>query len=283
MYRAKEQGRNNYQFFSADMNVSARETLALSNQLRQAIKRDEFLLYYQPRVDAVTGRINSVEALLRWRHPELGLLEPERFIRLAEDSGVIEVIGRWILATACGQLRRWDEAGMPPIRISVNLSTRQFRAMDLVDVVRETLRVTGLAPQRLELEITESVLMQQPQMAERVLARLHEMGVLLAIDDFGTGYSSLSYLKRFPIDYLKIDKSFVDGLPTDNNDCAICDAIIALGRNLNVQLVAEGVETIGQRSFLAAHACHELQGFLFARPALAADLETLLRRGRIDV
>ncbi len=281
MYRAKEQGRNNYQFFSADMNSRALETLSLSNHLRLAVKREQLLLYYQPRVDAQSGVITGVEAMLRWRHPELGLLEPERFIRLAEDTGMIESIGKWALAEACAQTCRWDKAGVPPIRMAVNLSMRQFRAADLVGMVSTILHDAGLDPHRLELEITESALMQQPQVAELVLARLHDMGIALSIDDFGTGYSSLSYLKRFPIDYLKIDKSFIDGLPSDNNDRGICDAIIALGRNLNVKLVAEGVETEEQRRFLTEHGCDELQGYLFAHPAPAAEIEPLLRRGHI--
>ncbi len=283
MYRAKEQGRNTYQFFCEDMNRRALETLSISNHLRQAIEHNELLLYYQPRIDAKSGVITGVEANLRWRHPELGLLEPLRFIQIAEDTGVIESIGQWVLATACAQVRRWDESGVPPFRISVNLSVREFRATDFVDKVMATLRDTGFSPRRLELEITESVLMQQPQAAEAVLARLHQQGITLAIDDFGTGYSSLSYLKRFPIDYLKIDKSFIDGLPEDNNDCVICGAIIALGRNLNVMVVAEGVETMQQRAFLTERGCDELQGFLFAKPGPADVIEPLLRRGRLPI
>ena len=283
MYRAKEQGRNNYQFFSADMNSRALETLSISNRLRQAIERDQLLLYYQPRVDVRSGAITGVEAVLRWRHPELGMLEPKRFIQLAEDTGMISEIGRWALEAACAQARRWDDAGVPPVRIAVNLSTRQFQASDLFSMVTGTLRAHALDPRRLELEITESVLMQQPEAAGALLARFHELGVRLSIDDFGTGYSSLSYLKRFPIDYLKIDKSFIDGLPGDSNDRVITGAIMALGRNLNVRVVAEGVETIDQYAFLAAHGCDELQGYLFARPAPADEIEPLLQQGRIVV
>ena len=283
MYRAKESGRNNYQFFSAEMNSRALETLSISNRLRQAIERDQLLLYYQPRVDVRSGTITGVEAVLRWQHPELGMLEPLRFIQLAEDTGVIESIGRWVLEAACAQARRWDDAGVPPVRIAVNLSTRQFQASDLYDMVTGTLRNHALDASRLELEITESVLMQRPEAAEKVLARFHDIGVRLAIDDFGTGYSSLSYLKRFPIDYLKIDKSFIDGLPSDSNDRVITGAIMALGRNLNVKVVAEGVETVDQYAFLAAHGCDELQGFLFARPAPADQIEPLLRVGRMTV
>jgi diguanylate cyclase (GGDEF)-like protein len=282
MYRAKEFGRNHFEFFSADMNTRALETLSITNRLRQAVERDQLLLYYQPRVNAKSGAITGVEALVRWQHPELGLLEPQRFIRHAEDTGVIESIGRWVLTAACEQVRRWDAAGVPSVPMAVNLSTRQFRATDMVEMVGGIIRGAGIHPHRLELEITESVLMQQPQAAEMVLARLNEMGVVIAIDDFGTGYSSLSYLKRFPIDYLKIDKSFIDGLPGDNNDRVITGAIISLARNLNVKVVAEGVETDEQQRFLAGLGCDELQGFLFARPAPADDITPLLRRGRLS-
>lgn len=281
MYRAKESGRNHHEFFSVEMNSRALETLTITNGLRQAVERDQLLLYYQPRVDARSGVVTGVEALLRWRHPELGLLDPLRFIRHAEDIGMIEPIGYWVLETACARARAWDSVGIAPVPMAVNLSTRQFRAPNLVENVADILRRTGIDPRRLELEITESVLMQQPQAAEMVLERLHEMGVTIAIDDFGTGYSSLSYLKRFPIDYLKIDKSFIDGLPADNNDRVITGAIISLARNLNVKVVAEGVETEEQKNFLAGLGCDELQGFLFARPVPAEEIEPLLRRSRI--
>ncbi|MBI3897362.1 MAG: EAL domain-containing protein [Gammaproteobacteria bacterium] len=283
MYRAKESGRNNFQFFSADMNTRALETLSISNRLRQAIERDQLLLYYQPRIDVHSSAITGVEAMLRWQHPELGMLEPLRFIQLAEDTGMIAAIGHWVLTAACRQMRRWDDAGVPPVRVAVNLSTRQFQASDLVEMVTTILQESGLEPTRLELEITESVLMQQPEAAEVVLRRLSDMGITLAIDDFGTGYSSLSYLKRFPIDYLKIDKSFIDGLPDDSNDRVITGAIMALARNLNVKAVAEGVETIDQYAFLAAHGCEEVQGYLMARPAPAEQIEPMLRAGRLIV
>jgi EAL domain-containing protein (putative c-di-GMP-specific phosphodiesterase class I) len=280
MYRAKELGRNNYQFFSEEMNSRALETLSLSNHLRHAVERNQLTLFYQPRIDAQSGAVTAVEATLRWRHPELGLLLPARFIQIAEDTGVIEPIGEWVLAQACRQARRWDAAGVPPVRVAVNLSVRQFRAADFVERVAAILHEHGVPPQRLELEITESMLMQRPQAAEMVLARLHERGMTLAIDDFGTGYSSLSYLKRFPIDYLKIDKSFIASLPADSNDRVICDTIIGLGRHLSVKVVAEGVETAAQRAFLTERGCDELQGFLFAEPAPPEMIEPLLRRGR---
>jgi diguanylate cyclase (GGDEF)-like protein len=283
MYRAKEQGRNRIEFFSAEMDERAHETLSISNSLRQAIERDQLMLYYQPRVDVKTSRIVGVEATLRWNHPELGLLEPLRFIQLAEDTGMISEIGRWVVSAACKQLRSWDDAGVPSVRMAVNLSTRQFQAADLVDMVNAYLNRYQLPANRLELEITESVLMHQPQAAEHVLTRLHATGVVVAIDDFGTGYSSLSYLKLFPIDYLKIDKSFIDGLPNDGNDRVITEMILSLARKLNVKVVAEGVETVEQYAFLAAHDCDELQGFLFSRSVRAEDVEPLLRRGYVEV
>lgn len=283
MYRAKEQGRDQVEFFSAEMDARAHETLSISNSLRQAIERDQLMLYYQPRMDVKSLRIIGIEATLRWNHPQLGLLEPLRFIQLAEDTGMIADIGRWVLDKACTQLRQWDDSGIPPVRMAVNFSTRQFQATNLVDMVSVYLEKNKLPPHRLELEITESVLMQQPQAAERVLARLHEMGVKVSIDDFGTGYSSLSYLKLFPIDYLKIDKSFIDGLPNDGNDRVITDMILSLARKLNVKVVAEGVETVEQYKFLVTHGCDELQGFLFARSLPAAEVEPLLRRGRVSL
>jgi diguanylate cyclase (GGDEF)-like protein len=283
MYRAKEQGRDRVEFFSAEMDARAHETLSISNSLRQAIERDQLLLYYQPRMDVTSRRITGVEATLRWNHPTLGLLEPLRFIQLAEDTGMIAEIGRWVVDNACAQLRRWDDMGIPPVRMAVNFSTRQFQASNVVDMVGVYLDKSGLSADRLEIEITESVLMHQPQTAERVLARLHELGVKISIDDFGTGYSSLSYLKLFPIDYLKIDKSFIDGLPDDGNDRVITDMILSLARKLNVKVVAEGVETSAQYKFLAAHGCDELQGFLFARSMPADDIEPLLRRGRMGL
>lgn len=281
MYRAKEEGRNRFKFFSADMNVQANETLSISNRLRQAVERDQLVLHYQPRIAVHSGKITGIEAVLRWNHPEFGLLEPLRFIQLAEDTGMIEAIGRWVMRQACEQIKRWDAAGVPPLRVAVNLSTRQFQANDLLETITAVLRDSELDPSRLELEITESILMQHPDAAETLLVRLSDLGVHLAIDDFGTGYSSLAYLKRFPIDYLKIDKSFIDGLPGDTNDKVITSAIIALAKNLGVKVVAEGVETLEQHAFLVAHGCDELQGFLYAHPAPASMIEPLLRGGRL--
>ena len=278
MYRAKERGRNSYQFFSAEMDQQATETLAFSGKLRQALERRQFTLYYQPRISVATGRVTSIEALLRWQHPELGLLAPQRFLSLAEDFGLIGPIGDWVLEEALRQARRWSDEGYEHCRIAVNVSPRQFREDDFPARVLAILERTGVSASLLELEITEGAVMHHPQGAERVLDRFHDMGVTLAVDDFGTGYSSLSYLKRFPIDYLKIDKSFVDGLPNDQDDCIITNAIIAMARSLDIKVVAEGVETEDQRRFLAAHGCDELQGYLFAQPLPAAAIAASLRK-----
>jgi diguanylate cyclase (GGDEF)-like protein/PAS domain S-box-containing protein len=277
MYRAKQQGRNNYQFFSADMNAHALENLVLTNDLRKALERDELLLHYQPRVALASGRITGVEALIRWRHPRLGLIAPMQFIPLAEETGLIEPIGEWVIKTACRQMQAWQASGLAPPRIAVNLSARQFRQANLPQRIVSILDETGLDARRLELEITESTVMHDPERARKMLAELHALGIAISIDDFGTGYSSLSYLKRFPIDYLKIDLSFVRELPHNPDDVAITQAIIAMANSLKLRVIAEGVETTEQRVFLHHEGCEEMQGYLFSRPRTAADLEALLR------
>jgi diguanylate cyclase (GGDEF)-like protein/PAS domain S-box-containing protein len=277
MYRAKAEGRNNYQFFSADMNARALENLQMSNSLRLALERNELLLHYQPCVDLKSGRVSSAEALLRWNHPELGMVSPVRFIPLAEETGLIEPIGEWVLRTACRQMREWRDAGLPLRRIAVNLSARQFRHPDLVRRIAAILEETGLPARHLELEVTESMMMQNPESAAEILSQLKAMGATIAIDDFGTGYSSLSYLKRFPIDYLKIDQSFVSGVQDNADDAAITRGIIALAKSLNLKLIAEGVETGEQHAFLLKHGCDEGQGYLFSRPVSADDCTARMR------
>jgi diguanylate cyclase (GGDEF)-like protein/PAS domain S-box-containing protein len=277
MYRAKSEGRNNYQFFSIEMNAKALENLQLSNALRAAIERKELLLHFQPCVELRSGRVSSVEALVRWNHPELGMVPPARFIPIAEETGLIEQVGNWVLRTACAQMRAWRDAGFQLDRIAVNLSARQFRRPELTDYVATVLKDVGLPADCLELEVTESVVMRDPDGASQVLARLKAMGISIAIDDFGTGYSSLSYLKRFPIDFLKIDRSFVSGVPADTDDVAITRAIVALARSLNLRLIAEGVETAEQRAFLEQHGCDEGQGYLFSKPVPAQDITTRLQ------
>jgi EAL domain-containing protein (putative c-di-GMP-specific phosphodiesterase class I) len=279
MYHAKETSRSSYHFYSPAMNAKAFEKLALENSLRRALEQREFVLHYQPQVDIRTGRIIGVEALARWRHPDLGLVAPTKFVPLAEDSGVILPLGEWVLRAACTQNRAWQEAGLSPLRVAVNLSARQFQQPDLVDVVVRTLRETGLDPQHLEFEITEGIAMKDPEYTARVLKAIKQIGAQIAIDDFGIGYSSLSSLKNFPLDALKIDRTFIQDLNTDPIDAAIATALIALGHRLNMRVVAEGVETEDQLRTLLALDCDIMQGHLFCRPVPPEDLEQLLARG----
>jgi diguanylate cyclase (GGDEF)-like protein/PAS domain S-box-containing protein len=282
MYHAKERGRNHYQFFSQEMGARADERLRLGNALRQAMERDEFVVYYQPYVELASGHVTGVEALLRWRHPELGLLSPDRFIPLAEETGMIVTIGQWVLRTACEQMQTWRAAGIECPRVAVNLSARQFRQIGLAQQIAATLKKTGLEATALELEITESMAMQDPERTKELLHELRAMGIGLSIDDFGTGYSSLSYLKVFPIRCLKIDRSFVDGIPRDPNDAAITRATIALAKILGLHVIAEGVETQAQQSFLRDAGCEHGQGFLFAAPGPPSEIEPLLRQTRVS-
>jgi diguanylate cyclase (GGDEF)-like protein/PAS domain S-box-containing protein len=276
MYRAKESGRNAFQFFRPEMNARNHELLLLENGLHQAMEQKQFVLFYQPVVDLKTGAVTGVEALLRWRHPELGMVSPGDFIPLAEETGLIVPIGRWVLETACIQAREWEKRGRPPVRLAVNISGRQFNQPRFVDMVEGILKKTGLAPDRLELEITESVLMENIEKTNRILADIKGLGIRLAIDDFGTGYSSLGYLKRFPIDTLKIDRSFIREVTTDANDRAITNAVIALAGTMNLEVVAEGIETADQLRFLQESGCRLGQGFLFSRPRPAEEVEELL-------
>jgi len=276
MYRAKEQGKNNFQFYSAQINAHSIERLSLESGLRRALERDEFLLHYQPKLDIRSGRITGVEALLRWQQPVQGLIPPAQFIQLAEETGLIVPIGAWVLKTACAQNKAWQLEGLAPVRVAVNLSPRQFAHENLLEDVARVLEQTGLDPAFLELEITESVVMQNPEQAVVLLNRLKALGIHLAIDDFGTGYSSLSYLKRFPLDTLKIDRMFIRDLPDDSDDAAITQAIIAMARSLRLSVVAEGVETAAQLSFLRDCECDEIQGFYFSRPQPENDIALLL-------
>ena len=276
MYRAKESGRNNFQFFTREINTAMTERLALEGKLRRALERDQFQLHYQPRIDLVTGRILGAEALIRWYIPGEPPILPDRFIPLAEETGLISPIGRWVLHTACAQNKAWQDLGLPPIAVSVNVSARQFRANNFVRSVAETLQETGLHPSHLELELTESVMHDAPQLVS-MLDELKRIGVQVSIDDFGTGYSSLSSLRRFPVDRLKVDRTFVEHIAVDTDDAAIVRTIIALGRNLGLKVVAEGVETAEQMQFLRDHACDEVQGYYFSRPIPHQQFETLLR------
>jgi diguanylate cyclase (GGDEF)-like protein len=277
MYRAKDQGRNNYQFYSAQMNKHTFERLAMESSLRRAVERNEFLLHYQPKLDLRTGAIAGVEALVRWKHPDWGMVSPAQFIPLAEETGLIVQIGEWVLKTACEQSRQWRDQGIPGVRVAVNLSARQFAQESLLQGVAKIIAESGLTPECLELEITESMVMQNAEHATETLQKLKAMGVSLAIDDFGTGYSSLAYLKRFPIDCVKIDRSFIKDIPVDADDMAITKGVIALGHSLRLKVVAEGVETKEQQEFLQANDCDEMQGFLFSKPLPAEEVTTLLK------
>jgi len=266
MYHAKAIGRNNFQFFASAMNRAATERLELERKLRQAMVNDELELHFQPQFALAADRVTGVEALLRWRHPEDGLIPPDRFIPIAEETGLIVGIGDWVLQAACRQLKAWLDQGLPPLRMAVNLSTRQLKEKDFPSRVAAILQETGLPAVLLELEITESGVMERPEEAITTLQALNDMGVTLAIDDFGTGYSSLSYLKLFPIDRLKIDRSFVRDIERDPDDAAIARGTIALAHSLGLEVVAEGVETSAQLDMLAADGCDEVQGYFFSRP-----------------
>jgi diguanylate cyclase (GGDEF)-like protein/PAS domain S-box-containing protein len=279
MYHAKEHGRNNFQFFEAQMNLKAVERQSLESSLRLALERGEFLLHYQPKVNLGTGEITGVEALIRWLQPDRGLVPPSQFIPVAEDSGLILPIGRWVLREACRQACEWQDAGLPFKRISVNVSATEFRHKGFVDGVRTILSDTGFDARCLDLELTEGGLMNDAESTASVLKELKAMGVHLAVDDFGTGYSSLSYLQQFPIDVLKIDQSFVRQISEDPNDSPIVTAIIDMGRNLKQRVIAEGIETQEQLAFLQARHCAEGQGYLFSRPLAAAQFAALLHAG----
>jgi diguanylate cyclase (GGDEF)-like protein/PAS domain S-box-containing protein len=278
MYHAKDSGRGNYQFYDESMNARAMQRLSMENRLRKALERQELLLHFQPQVDMDTGRIIGVEALVRWMNPDLGLVPPGSFIPLAEETGLILPIGEWVLRTACAQIREWQKNGHDSLRMAVNLSGRQFRKQEILQTVRETVRAVDLDPRSLELEITETILLQDVEENVRILSELKALGVRISLDDFGTGYSALSYLKRFPIDTLKIDRSFIRGIPTDPDDGAITSAIIAMAKGLGIAPMAEGVETPEQRAFLYRRGCRLMQGFLFGKPMPADQLEPLLRQ-----
>jgi diguanylate cyclase (GGDEF)-like protein/PAS domain S-box-containing protein len=277
MYLAKEEGKNNYQFYSSRMKAHSIERLALETNLRRALELQEFQLAYQAKVNFQTGEITGVEALLRWNSPQLGSVSPAQFIPLAEETGLIVPIGRWVLRTACEQNVAWRKAGLPPVKMCVNLSMRQLNDEGLAREIDTVLRETGMEPSLLELEITESMIMHNAERAVKILSTIKALGVRLAIDDFGTGYSSLAHLKRFPIDTLKVDRSFIREIPSDAEDRAIAEAIIAMGKTLSLTVVAEGVETPEQQSFLSARACDEMQGYYFSTPVPAEEFAALLR------
>jgi len=276
MYQAKDKGKNNYQFYNSDMNDINYKNILLEKNLHKALGQDEFIIYYQPKVSIDTENVTGVEALIRWNNEELGFVAPNEFIPLAEENGLIVPIGEWVLYTACAQNKAWQDAGLPAIKVSVNLSGRQFTSGSLFDTVKDVLDKTGLEPKYLELEITEGI-MQNNKATIQTLHQLRELGVSVAIDDFGTGYSSLSYLKHLPINAVKIDKSFVDDIPTKEKDTAITKTIIKLGHYLQLEVIAEGVETREQLEFLKGQGCHSIQGYYYSRPLPANDLEKYIK------
>jgi diguanylate cyclase (GGDEF)-like protein len=272
MYRVKRLGGNNYQIYSSQMNLNLSDRLSLANRLRNALKREEFVLYYQPQIDVREGRVVGVEALLRWNDSIEGLRSPSEFIPVLEETGLILPVGEWVLRKACTQARAWQYAGLAGMRVSVNLSPKQFQEKELPRRIEGILRETGLQPELLEIELTESVLMDDRSDSGSVLARLKEIGSFIALDDFGTGYSSLGFLKAFPVDTLKIDRSFIRDIGVDEDDRAICSAIVNLGQSLKLEVMAEGVETEVQMSVLRDQGCHLVQGFLYAQPMAADDV-----------
>ena len=282
LYWTKEQGGNGIRYYAAAMNTRALEWLLMEKHLHYALKRQELALHYQPQVDLNSGQVIGVEALLRWRRPGLGMVPPAEFIPLAEKTGLILPIGAWVLRTACTQAKSWQDQGLPALRVAVNISPRQFMRVNLAEQVARTLQDTGLAAPCLELEITESLLMQDMERGIATLHALKAMGIQLAIDDFGTGYSSLAYLKRFPIDRLKIDRSFVQDLTTDPDNAAITEAVIALAHTMRLQVIAEGVETEAQLAFLRSRSCNEIQGYYFSPPLPAEEVASLLGIGTLS-
>jgi len=278
MYRAKEIGKNGFQFYTADMNTRSLERLGIEAKLRRALDNDELELYYQPKINIKTREIVGAEALLRWQQPDMGMVSPAVFIPIAEETGLIEPIGDWVVRMACKQNAYWQSEGYGPIRMAVNLSVRQFRQADFVSSIFDALIRADLLPEYLEVEITESMLMDDTARSNMIIKALKEGGIQAAIDDFGTGYSSLSYLKRFKIDTLKIDQSFVRDITIDPDDASIVSAIIAMGRSLRMNVIAEGVETIEQLNFLARHGCNEAQGYYFGRPVPAYEFVKLLKK-----
>jgi PAS domain S-box-containing protein len=279
MRYTKSEGKNNYHFYSSSMHSSVLELLTLENDLHRALERNELVLYYQPKVDAATRMVMGMEALIRWNHPDRGLIPPMQFIPMAETSGLILPIGEFVIRTVCKQIKIWQEAGYKQINIALNVSSPQFEKQNVIEIIKAALQDTLITPQCLEVEITESTIMRNPEKAILILNELKTMGILISIDDFGTGYSSLSYLKRLPLDFLKIDQSFVKGLASDPKDQAIVKTIIAMAHSLKLKTIAEGVETEEQLSFLQEHGCDEFQGYLFSRPLPTEEIPAILAKG----
>jgi diguanylate cyclase len=277
MYCAKERGRNNLQCYSAAMSTSTQEHVKFESDLRQALARGQFELHYQPKVDTATGEVHSAEALIRWRHPERGLILPDQFIPLADQCGIIDSIGGWVLGEACRQAKAWQREGLRPLRIAVNLAPSQFRLANLSEQIGKALATADLEPRFLEVELTESAVMSDAEESVAILEAISRMGVLVSVDDFGTGYSSMSYLRRFPVDKLKIDRSFINDVTKRPEDASIVRAMISLAHSLNLKVVAEGVETPEQLAFLKNLGCDQYQGFHFSAALRPAEFVTLLQ------
>jgi diguanylate cyclase len=277
MYTAKQVGRSKVQSYTPGMNKGSQDIVRLESDLHIALAQQQFELHFQPKVDIKTGMVSSAEALVRWRHPERGMISPADFIPLAEECGLIGGIGNWVVREACRQGREWQDEGFPPLRIAVNLSASQFRASNLVELIRSALTHASFDPHSLEVEITETAVMSDPEESIKTLERLSEMGVLISVDDFGTGYSSMSYLRRLPIDRLKIDRSFINEITARADDASIVQAIVSLAHSLRLKVIAEGVETIAQLDFLKSIGCDQYQGFHFSRPLPVPEFEALMR------
>jgi predicted signal transduction protein with EAL and GGDEF domain len=276
MYRAKEAGRDNYQLYTRSMNERMLERLAFENDLRHALAREELTLYYQPILDVKTSSVTGAEALIRWQHPVRGIVAPDAFIPFAEESGLIVEIGEWVLRAACHQIRQWDAAGLALGRVAVNLSARQLQQEDLAKQVRKILEETGVSPEQIALEITEGAVLVSAEHVTATLNELRDMGIKISLDDFGTGYSSLTYLKRFPVEVVKIDRSFVRDIEHDASDATIVSTVIAMAESMNLTVVAEGVETEAQLGFLRERGCDEFQGYLVSAPVPPEELQELL-------
>jgi len=276
MYKAKNLGSNQFQFYTSELGEQITGRLALENGLHDALLNNEFVLYYQPQFDIATKKISSVEALIRWNHPTRGLLLPIHFIPAAEDTGLIVPIGEWILKTACEQNKKWQDAGYPPMRIAVNLSSKQIRQPDLIQKIKAILETTGLSPNYLELEITENVIINTIDSSQNPLTELNALGIHITLDDFGTGNSSINYLRKIPLGRLKIDQSFISNINLNTSDEVIIQSIISLAKKLNLEIVAEGVETKKQLDFLQSNHCEQVQGFLFSKPITSNELEAFM-------
>ncbi len=279
MYKAKHEGRNNYQFYSRDMTESAYERVFMEKELREALKQEQFVVHYQPQVDVQSEQIVGMEALVRWEHPEIGLLYPDKFLALAEETGLMVELDRLVMKLALKQLHEWIESGLFSGSLSLNLSMKQLQTVDFIEHLQESIKTSGVSTKHIELEVLENQIMQHPEEAIETLGKIRDLGVKLSVDDFGTGYSSLAYLKRLPVTKLKIDRSFVMNLPDDEDDAAIVNAIIALAKSMKLDLIAEGVETKEQKEYMLEQGCIKIQGYYYSKPLNSEQMQELLHKG----